>query len=135
MPIFYAHQSACAVELERIAVPSLRRLPLVVAAQESPRATVLSVSSEAHALGARKGSKAAEVKRLDRRIRIVPAHPDLYRKAQEKLEGVMERFTPLYQAEGLGSFFLNMDGTERLFGKALEAAGKGERVWGRFFGF
>src|SRR4030095_4818206 len=124
MPIFYAHQSACAVQVERLAPPSLLRVPLVVAAQEAPRAAILSVSPEAHALGARKGIKVAEVKKLDGRIRIVPAHPDLYRKAQGQLEKVMERFTPLYQAEGLGSFFLNMDGTERLFGKALDAAGQ-----------
>src|SRR5262245_62866252 len=102
MPIFYAHQSAFAVALERQADPSLRKIPLVVAAQEAPRAPILSISPEAHALGVRKGAKVAEVLRLDRRIRIVPANLRLYREAQRRLERVMERFTPLYQSEGLG---------------------------------
>jgi len=127
MSVLYVNAPSFAVALERLEAPSLRRRPLVIAAQMAPRAPILSVSPEAHALGARKGLKLVEVKGLDPKIRILPARHRLYEKAQEKLAEVMDRFTPLFQADRLGSFFLNMDGSERLFGKTLDAAGKIQR--------
>jgi DNA polymerase-4 len=124
MSILYVNAPSFAVALERLRDPPLRRCPLAIAAQAAPRAPILSVSAEAYALGARKGDKVAELRRLDRRIRVLPADHGLYRRAQRQLLQIVARFTPCYQPQRLGSFFLDMSGTERLFGKIPDAAAK-----------
>jgi DNA polymerase-4 len=124
MPIFYVNSPSFVVEVERLREPALRRVPLAVAACISPQAPLISVSPEAHALGIRPGLKVAQARSLERHLKIVPADPPLYEKAQEKMLSVAQRFTPLYEAERLGSFFLDMAGTERLFGKSMDAAAK-----------
>lgn len=122
MAILCVNVPAFAITVERAQNLALRGLPVVVVAQDAPQAQVLSVSSEAHALGIRKGFKLADVRRLDRRIHILPTNLQLYRRAQDALATLAERFTPIYQPKRPGTFFLDMKGTERLFGKTAIAA-------------
>ncbi len=124
MSILCVKAPAFAVAVERLREPRLLRYPVVVAAQNSPRAPILSVSSEAYELGVRKGITFSEVRKIDRRIKIVPANHTLYQKAHHQLQAVMDRFTPFYQSEQLGSFFLDMTGSQLLFGKNMHAAAK-----------
>lgn len=124
MSILYVNAPAFAVAVERLRDPALRAVPLAVAAHASPQAPLISVSAEAYALGLRRGLRAGEAQRFERRLRIVPADPPRYERAHTKITGLVQRFTPLYEAERLGSFFLDLGGTERLFGPALDVAAK-----------
>ncbi|HEX5035337.1 MAG TPA: hypothetical protein VFW62_12730 [bacterium] len=124
MSILYVNAPAFAVAVERLRDPALRAVPLAVAAHDSSQAPLVSVSAEAYALGLRRGLKAGEAKRFECRLRIVPADPPRYERAQAKVQEVVRRYTPLYEAERLGSFFLDLGGTERLFGPALDVAAK-----------
>lgn len=124
MSILYVNAPAFAVAIERLRDPTLRAVPLAVAAHASPQAPLVSVSSEAYQLGLRRGLKAGEARRFERRLKIVVADPPRYERAQEKVREVIQRFTPLYEAERLGSFFLDLGGTERLFGPSLDVAAK-----------
>jgi DNA polymerase-4 len=124
MSIFYVNAPAFAVAVERQRDPSLERMPLAVASGDGAQAVLVCVSSEAHGLGIRRGQKVSEARRFDRRLRIVTADPVLYEKAQNRLLQVVRRYTPVYEAERPGSFYLDMSGTERLFGKAMNAAAR-----------
>lgn len=124
MSIFYVNAPAFAAAVERRRDPSLERVPLAVVSGGGAQAAVVCVSPEAYALGVRQGQKVSEARRFDRRLRLVAADPVLYEKAQSRLMRVIRRYTPVYEAERPGSFYLDMSGTERLFGKAMDAAAR-----------
>ncbi len=124
MPILHLNIASFAVQVERLENSKLRGRPVAVAASGLRRAPLVCVSAEARAIGLSKGMSVGEAYRHDRRLIVLPPNPRLYRRVQNQLLKLAQRFTPLYEPQRLGSLFLDLSGTERLFGKALDAASK-----------
>ncbi len=124
MSVLHLNIAAFAVQLEILENPRLAGRPVAVALAERGRAPLICVSSQAHAAGLAKGMTVAEARGRERGLIVVPPNPRLYRREQAKLLELAEAFTPVYEPSRLGSIFLDMSGTERLFGTALDAASK-----------
>jgi DNA polymerase-4 len=122
--VLHVNVSAFPIEVERLADRRLRGRPVAVAASSSPRAPLLYVSPEAFGAGIYRGMARREARHWERSLICLTPNDRLYQQAQQKLIEVVSRFTPVLEPMRLGSVFLDMTGTELLFGKAAEAASK-----------
>jgi len=129
--VIHVDVTAFCVAVERVVEPRLRGRPVLVAPLTSPRAVVCDVSTEAWHAGVERGMPVARARRICRDVTVVAPHPELYRRATEAMERLLGRFSPLLEPAGAGHFFLDLAGTERLFGPAQDAAERIRRELGR----
>lgn len=113
-----------AIALARLADASLRNRPVVMAPVHTPRALIRDVSSEASREGIVRGMSVELARQLCPRLRVVP--PDLarLRAAQHELHRTVTPFAPVWEPTGLGSLFVDLTGTSRLFGPSIDTAAR-----------
>lgn len=124
MSVLHVNVPSFPIEVERLVDRRLRGRPVAVAASTSPRAPLLYVSTEAFSAGIYRGMMRREAGRWERSLICLTPNENLYQRAQQKLLEVVSRFTPVFEPMRLGAVFLDMKGTELLFGKTNEAASK-----------
>ncbi len=129
--IVHVDVTAFCVAVERVVEPRLRGRPVLVAPLHSPRAVVCDVSTEAWQAGVARGMPVVRARRICRDAAVVPPHPDLYRRATAALFRALHRFSPLLEPAGAGHFFVDLTGTQRLFGPAQDAAARIRRELAR----
>jgi len=114
----------------RVVRPELRDRPVAVAPLHSERALLLSVSSEARQQGLFKGMPLGKAMKFCPGLTVLPPDHDLTAKAGRSLAGVVARFTPLWEPSQPGHIYLDVTGTDRLWGKAKDAANRLRREIG-----
>ncbi|MCC6740143.1 MAG: hypothetical protein IT452_13940 [Planctomycetia bacterium] len=97
--------------------------PLAVALP-SARSVLLDVSSEARLAGLRRGMPLALAEKLCPDLLVLPPRPELYDRATAAFARVLARFSPLCELAGPGHAWLDLTGTERLWGKPADAAAR-----------
>jgi protein ImuB len=110
--------------LEATRAPASAPLPelAVVGGQPWEDGTVLDASPAAVRLGVRRGQPLGTAHRLAPEARFVPARPELYRRAMERVLDTLARFTPGIEtdlepdARGFGQVLLGIEGLHRLWG-------------------
>lgn len=125
--VFHVDIAAYLIAVERVVDAGLRGRPVVVAPTGVARAVVLDASPEAWEEGIHRGMPLAAAERTCRGLRVVPPHPDLYDRATRALAERLSRFAPVIEPGGRGHFYLDMTGTERLFGPPIDAAARIKR--------
>ena len=113
-----------AISVARVADPSLRGRPVIVAAGSGPRAIVVAVSGEAAGDGVRRGLVLPEALRLCRQAVVLSPDPDLYARATAAAVSVLERYAPIVEPQSGGRLFADLTGTQRLFGAAVDVAAR-----------
>lgn len=108
------------VAVERVIDRSLRTRPVAVASGQGPRAVIASVSPEAKAEGVHRGMRVAAAHKYCRSLRVLPPNPQLYRRANDALLCLTSAYCPLVEPTRPGHLFLDITGTHRLFGPALD---------------
>ena len=107
---------------EQVRDPALRRRAVIVGGEKGERGLVLSASYEARSYGIRAGMTLAQAER------ILPGAIYLrgdYQQASRLADAtwrICRRFTPLVQVTSLDDCYLDVTGTRRLFGPAVEVA-------------
>jgi len=119
--VFIDPPAFCAT-VERLAAPALRSRPLAVAPPGADRATVLALSAEAQAAGVTRGMLVRRARKLCPDLVLLPPNPELYARASRALTTILRRYAPVIEPRGWGHAFLDLSGTERLFGPALDVA-------------
>ncbi len=102
--------------------PRLRGRPLVVATVGQARRTVLDVSRAAVAAGLRRGMLLEHARRRCGDLRVLDPMPDAYDRAMRVLVDEAVRYSPCVEPAGPGHVFIDLNGTERLWGTALDAS-------------
>ncbi len=120
--IIHIHISAFSIAVARVFRPELRDRPVAVAPARSERALILSASSEARKEGVFKGMPLSKAKKSCPALTVLPPDPGLTEKASRTLAGVAARYTPLWEPAGPGHVYLDVTGTERLWGNAKDTA-------------
>lgn len=111
------------VSVERAIDPRLRGRPVAIAVAGAARAAVYDMSDEAYQAGIVKGMALQRAKRLCRDLVIVPPHADRYEQATQELLRRAMPYSPLVEVvDENGHLFLDVTGTERLFGPAYDVA-------------
>jgi len=120
--IIHLHIPAFPIAVARVCRPELRSRPVIVAPTQSERALILSVSLEARKEGVFKGMPLSKAIRLCPNLKVLPPDPGLMEKACRTLAGVVSRYTPLWEPSRPGHIYLDLTGTERLWGKVKDTA-------------
>src|SRR5262245_6189939 len=110
------------VAVERVVSPRLVGRPVVVAPSSSTRAPILVSSLEARRAGVFRGMPLVRASRICRDLIVLPPNEPLYRRASDAILKVLGCYSPLLEPAGGGHVFLDMTGTRRLFGRAVDSA-------------
>lgn len=112
------------VAVEKIRHRSLATRPVLIASAAHSRAQIIASSTEARNDGVVAGMRLAAAQRLCPRATVLPPDRILYGRAAGAIEKLLGDFTPVFENSQKGRFFLDMSGTERLFGSGRDSASK-----------
>ena len=97
---------------------------MAVAPPHSERALILSVSPEARREGIFKSMPLGKAMKFCPDLTVLPPNRDLTGKACQILAKVVTQYTPLWEPSRPGHIYLDVTGTERLWGRAKETASR-----------
>jgi len=121
--IFHIDMNAFFASCEQARDPSLREVPIIVGGDpKTRRGIVLAASYDAKAYGVKTTMLIHEAIRLCPKGKVVAANHTLYVDMSKKVMAIFDNFTPLKQQVSIDEAFLDMTGTEHLFGKPQIAA-------------
>src|SRR6476661_7329456 len=113
--IAHADMDAFYAAIEQLDDPSLKGRPLLVG-PPSARGVVLTASYEARPYGVGSAMPMAKARRLCPKAVIVPPRFDRYQEVSATIMKVFSDFSPEVEALSLDEAFLDMTGSEQLFG-------------------
>ena len=123
---------AAAVEINQ--QPSFRGYPLIIAPTGAPRAVVHDMSEEAYKQGVRKGMPLARVRRLNKKIKILPPSFNRYELVMKDLLKESFTFSPLIESgKSDGHIFMDVTGSSRLFGPSVDIAFRLKKAFKKIF--
>ncbi len=118
--IAHADMDAFYASVEQLDRPELRGKALIVGGS-SRRGVVTSASYEARAYGVRAAMPTAQAHKLCPHGIFVPGRMERYVELSRQIQAVFESFTPIVEPLSLDEAFLDLTGTQRLFGSPLQA--------------
>jgi DNA polymerase IV len=113
--IVHADMDAFYAAVEQHDDPALRGRPLLIGS-DSARGVVLTASYEARPYGVGSAMPMHKARRLCPEALIVPPRFERYQELSRQIMVVFETFSPRVEALSLDEAFLDMTGSERLFG-------------------
>ncbi|MEN8149691.1 MAG: DNA polymerase IV [Planctomycetota bacterium] len=133
--IIHIDIDAFLASVEQIREPSLIGRPVVVGGERGERGLVLSSSYEARARGVRPGLSLGQAERLLPGGIFLKGDYQEARRLSDLTWEICRRYTPLVEVTSLDDCYLDVTGTERLFGPAVEVASRIRREVSREVGF
>lgn len=115
--ILHADLDAFYASVEQLLDPSLRGVPMAVG-----HGVVLAASYEARAFGVRAAMPTSRALRLCPMLRVVGGSFGRYMEFSDQVMAIFERFTPDIEQISVDEAFLQVGGSEHLFGPAEEIA-------------
>jgi DNA polymerase IV len=102
--------------------PSLKGLPVIVGGDPQKRGVVSAASYEARKFGVHSAMPTSQAKRLCPSGIFLPVRMRRYHEVSEQIAAILREYTPLIEPISLDESFLDVTGSETLFGPALEIA-------------
>ncbi len=121
--IAHADMDAFYAAVEQLDDPSLRGRPVIIGPNSS-RGVVLTASYEARPFGVSSAMPMARARKLCPQALIVPPRFDRYTEISEQVMNVFSNFSPEVEALSLDEAFLDMSGSEHLFGNPMSIGRK-----------
>ena len=125
--VLFIDPPAFCTSVEGIVAPALRTRPVAVAPPGADRATILALSAEARLAGLTQGMPVRHALKLCPDLVLLPPNPHLYARASRALHDVLRIYAPVIEPRGYGHAFLDLTGTGRLFGPAVDVAARVQR--------
>jgi DNA polymerase-4 len=119
---FHLDMDAFFVSVEELFDPSLKGKAVVVGGRPNERGVVSAASYEARKFGVHSAMPLRTAYKLCPQALFVDGHPTRYREYSEKVYRVLQSFSPLVEMASIDEAYLDMTGTERLYGPPLRAA-------------
>ena len=116
----HADLDAFYASVEQLDNPALRGKPVIVGGS-SMRGVVTSASYEARKFGVRSAMPSIQARQLCPQGIFVPGRMRRYVELSRIVREVFESFSPVVEPLSLDEAFIDLTGTERLFGTALDA--------------
>lgn len=110
------------VSVERTCRPELRDLPVVIGGAPESRGVVAAASYEARRFGVHSAQPMSQALRLCPDAVRLPPNMTLYIEYSRKVDELLARFTPVVQKVSVDEAYLDMRGTDRLWGPPVKAA-------------
>jgi DNA polymerase IV len=125
--VLFIDPPAFCTTLEGLVAPALRTRPVAVAPPGADRATILALSAEARLAGIKRGMPVRQALKRCPDLVLLPPNPRLYARASQALHEVLRVYAPVIEPHGYGHAFLDLTGTGRLFGPAVDVAARVQR--------
>ena len=125
--VLFVDPPAFCTTVEGLVAPALRTRPVAVAPPGADRATVLALSAEARLAGIERGMPVRQALKRCPDLVLLPPNPRLYARASRALHEVLRIYAPVIEPRGYGHAFLDLTGTGRLFGPAVDVAARVQR--------
>jgi len=110
------------VSVEELYDPSLKGKPVVVGGRPNERGVVAAASYAARKFGVHSAMPLRTAYKLCPQATFVDGHPDRYREYSGRVHEVLQGFSPLVEMASIDEAYLDLTGTERLYGPPLRAA-------------
>ena len=110
------------IAVARAVQPRLLSYPVAVATPGGARRILLDVSQQAYQSGIYKGMLLDFAKRRCPDLVVLNPCPELYDRARFAILDEAEKFSPRIEPAGPGHFFVDLTGTTRLWGVAIDTA-------------
>lgn len=120
--VCHVDMDAFFVSVEELFNPSLRGKPVVVGGAADQRGVVAAASYAARKFGVHSAMPLRTAARLCPNAIFVEGQPGRYREISKKIYSVLNRFTPLVEMASIDEAYLDLTGTDRLWGPPLKAA-------------
>ena len=120
--IFHVDMDAFFVSVEELFDPSLKAKPVVVGGKPNERGVVSAASYAARRFGVHSAMPLRTAYKLCPQAIFVEGHPSRYREYSRKVRAVLDEFTPCVEMASIDEAYLEMTGTQLLFGPPLRAA-------------
>ena len=122
--ILHLDVDAFLASVEQSLHPELRGLPVVVGGPPTGRNLVMSCSYETRPFGVRSGIPLAMAARLCPQAVFRDGDSQAANRLREQLTRLLFDFSPLVEVASIDDFFLDLTGTERLLGPAIQVAAR-----------
>ncbi len=113
--VLHVDMDAFFAAIEQLDQPKLRGRPVLVG-HDGPRGVVTTASYEARPFGCHSAQPMAVARRLCTDAIVVPVRMQRYREVSQRLFAILDRFAPLVEPLSIDEAFLDVTGSERLFG-------------------
>ena len=110
------------VSVEELYDPSLKGKPVVVGGRPDERGVVSAASYAARKFGVHSAMPLRTAYKMCPQAIFVDGHPERYRESSQKVYDVLQSFSPLVEMASIDEAYLDISGTERLYGPPLRAA-------------
>ncbi len=119
---FHVDLDAFFASVEVLDNPELRGRPVVVGGRPGTRGVVSTASYEARAFGVHSAMPLGEAMRRCPQAVFLPVRMERYAALSRQIMAIFERYTPSVRPISIDEAFLDMSGTERLWGEPRAAA-------------
>ncbi|NBC30163.1 MAG: DNA polymerase IV [Spirochaetes bacterium] len=119
---FHVDLDAFYASVEQLDTPAYRGKPVVVGAKPGSRGVVSACSYEARRFGIHSAMPISEAYRRCAHAVFLPVRMDRYHEMSRIVMTILANFTPHIQQISVDEAFLDMTGTERIFGPPEQAA-------------
>ncbi len=120
--VCHVDMDAFFVSVEELFNPSLKGRPVVVGGKRDQRGVVAAASYEARKFGVHSAMPLRTASRLCPNAVFVEGSPHRYREYSKKVFAVLSRFSPQVEMASIDEAYIDLTGTERLWGPALKVA-------------
>jgi DNA polymerase-4 len=121
--IFLVDMNAFFIGCEMTRNPALVGRPAAVAGDPKKRSgIILAANYEARAFGVKTAMVLYEALKLCPKLTLVPPDHHFYGQKSEEVMALLSNYTPLLEQNSIDEAWLDMTGSEGLFGKPLDAA-------------
>ena len=114
--ILHVDMDAFFAAVEQRDHPELRGKPVIVGSPPDQRGVVATCSYEARAFGVHSAMPSREAYRRCPQAAFLPPNMDRYAAVSRQVFAIFERFTPLVEPVSVDEAFLDVTGSQRLFG-------------------
>lgn len=123
--IFLVDMNAFFITCETIRNPDLKGKPAAVAGDPNRRSgIILAANYEARGQGIKTTMTVNQALKLSPSLRLVPPDHRYYEEMSDKVMEFLRRFSPLIEQNSIDEAWIDMTGTESLFGNPIDAAEK-----------
>ncbi len=120
--ILHVDMDAFFVSVEELEDPSLKGKAVVVGGDPEGRGVVAAASYEARKFGVHSAMPIRTAKKLCPHAIFIRGRHGKYGEYSEKIHSIFSEFTPVVEMVSIDEAYLDLTGTERLHGAALQAA-------------